>query len=104
MVHVLAFITTKPGMRPDVLALFNAMVPAVRAEDGCIEYGAVVDLDGAIQTPIGADRFVVVEKWESLDDLNAHTASAHMASFAAQAKDMLAERIIHVMRDATLQT
>jgi len=36
IVHVLAIITTKPGQRAAVLTLFNANVPAVLAEDGCI--------------------------------------------------------------------
>ena len=102
MVHVLAFITTKLGMRADVLTAFNANVPAVHAEDGCIEYGAVTDVDGAgpIQTPVGADSFVVVEKWQSLEHLKAHAASPHMAAYAAKVKDMLAERTIHVMQPA----
>ena len=102
MVHVLAFITTKPGMRANVLTAFNANVPAVHAEDGCIEYGAVIDVDGAgpIQTAVGADSFVVVEKWQSLDHLKAHAASPHMAAYAAKVKDMLAERTIHVMQPA----
>lgn len=102
MVHVLAFITTKPGMRAEVLTAFNANVPAVHAEDGCVEYGAVTDVDGAgpIQTPVGADSFVVVEKWQSLGHLKAHAASPHMAAYAAKVKDMLAERTIHVMQPA----
>ncbi len=99
MVHVLAFIVTQPGMREAVLDAFNANVPAVHAEDGCIEYGATVDVDdaGPIQTPLGPDAFVVVEKWESLEALKAHAASAHMAAYAAKVKDMLAARTIHVL-------
>jgi quinol monooxygenase YgiN len=102
MVHVLAFITAKPGMRADVLAAFNANVPAVRAEDGCIEYGAAIDVDGAgaIQTAVGADGFVVVEKWASLAHLKAHAASPHMAAYGAKVKDMLAGRTIHVLESA----
>ncbi len=99
MVHVLALITTKPGLREAVLEAFNANVPAVHAEDGCIEYGAAVDVDdaGPIQTPLGPDTFAVVEKWESLEALEAHAASAHMAAYAAKVKDMLASRTIHVL-------
>lgn len=102
MIHVLAFITTKPGQRDAVLAAFNANVPAVRAEAGCIEYGATVDADGAgsIQTALGPDSFVVVEKWESMDALEAHAASAHMAAYAAKVKDSLAGRVIHVLSPA----
>ena len=44
LVHVLAVITAKPGKRAEVLENFNNNVPAVHAEEGCIEYGAVIDL------------------------------------------------------------
>jgi quinol monooxygenase YgiN len=64
-VHVVAVIEAKPGKRAELLAAFQANVPAVHAEDGCIEYAATVDTEGAgpIQTPFGLDTFVVVEKW-----------------------------------------
>ncbi len=96
MIHVLAIITTKPGMRATVLEHFHANMPAVHAEDGCIEYGPVVDADfpGA---KFGEDTFVVVEKWESPEALKAHAASPHMAVYAAKTKDLLEKREIHVM-------
>ena len=102
MVHVLAMITAKPGARDTVLDAFRANVPAVRAEAGCIEYGAAVDAGGAgtIQTPLGPDSFVVIEKWESLDALKAHAAAPHMAAYAAKTKDLLASRVIHVLSPA----
>jgi quinol monooxygenase YgiN len=102
MVHVLAVITTKPGMRAKVLEAFNANVPAAKAEDGCIEYGATVDADdaGEIQTRYGEDTFVVVEKWASLAALKAHGAAPHMKAYGAKVKDMLAKRVIHVMSPA----
>ena len=101
-VHVLAIITAKPGRRDQVLANFNANVPAVHAEDGCIEYGAVIDCADAsgFAAPFGPDTFVVVEKWASLDHLKAHAAAPHMKAYAEKNKDLLADRKIHVMSDA----
>lgn len=100
-VHVIAVITAKPGKRDDVLALFKANVPAVLAEDGCIEYGATVDCpDAGFAVQYGEDSFVVVEKWASMDALKAHAASDHMKAYGAKTKDMLADRKIHVMSDA----
>jgi quinol monooxygenase YgiN len=98
-VHVLAIITAKPGRRAELLQAFNANVPNVHAEEGCIEYVATVDAEGAgsIQTRLGEDTFVVVEKWASLDALKAHAAAPHMAAYAARAKDMIASRVIHVL-------
>jgi quinol monooxygenase YgiN len=102
IVHVIAVITAKPGKRKQVLDLFAANVPAVKEEDGCIEYGATVDADGVggFQTRYGDDTFVVVEKWFSLDHLKAHVASGHMKEYGAKTKDMLANRVIHVMSSA----
>ena len=99
MVHVLAFITAKPGMRADVLTAFNANVPAVHAEDGCIEYAANVDVDvlGKYQENFGEDTFVVIEKWASADALRAHAASPHMAAYGKATKDMIADRKVHVV-------
>ena len=99
MIHVIAVITARPGQRDAVLQAFRANVPAVRAEKGCIEYGAAVDAPGdlKIQTKIGADTFVVVEKWESIDALKAHAVAPHMAAYAAKVKDQLANRVIHVL-------
>ena len=99
MIHVLAIITTKPGMRAEVLKHFHANVPAVKAEKGCIEYGPAVDADGIgpIQTKLGPDMFVVVEKWATAADLGAHAAAPHMAAYGAKVKEMVAARVIHVL-------
>jgi quinol monooxygenase YgiN len=102
MIHVLAIITAKIGQRDSVLEAFRANVPNVRAEDGCIEYGAAIDVEGfgGLQTQFGPDTFVVIEKWASADALRAHAAAPHMAAYAAKTKPMLASRIIHVLSPA----
>jgi len=102
MIHVLAIITAKPGMREQILQAFRANMPAVHAEAGCIEYGPATDAEGAggFQTKFGSDTFVVIEKWESLDHLKAHAASPHMAAYAAKTKEMIASRVIHVLSPA----
>jgi quinol monooxygenase YgiN len=99
MIHVIAILTAKPGMRDDVLAAFRANMPAVHAEPGCIEYAPAVDADGvgSLQTPLGADSIMVIEKWESVEALKAHAATPHMAAYAAKTKDMLASRVVHVL-------
>lgn len=102
MVHVLAMVTAKPGQRAALLEAFRANVPAVRAEQGCIEYGAAVDAHDppAFQTAFGPDTVIVIEKWESIEALKAHAASPHMAAYGAKTKDMIAGRAIHVLDPA----
>jgi quinol monooxygenase YgiN len=102
MIHVVAVITAKPGMRDSILEAFRANMPAVHAEAGCIEYGPVIDAEGvgAFQTKYGPDTFLVIEKWESLDHLKAHAASPHMAAYGAKTKEMIATRAVHVLSPA----
>ena len=99
MIHVIAVITAKPGMREAILQAFRANVPAVKAEQGCIEYGAAVDVENGpkFQTQFGADTFVVIEKWESPDALKAHAAAPHMAAYAAKTRDLIASRAVHIL-------
>jgi quinol monooxygenase YgiN len=102
MIHVVAIITAKPGNRDAILAAFQANMPAVHAEAGCIEYGPAIDTDGVggFQTKFGADTFLALEKWESLDHLKAHATSPHMAAYGAKTKDLIASRVIHVLSPA----
>jgi quinol monooxygenase YgiN len=99
MIHVVAVLTAKPGMRDSMLQAFRANVPAVKAERGCIEYGAAVDFEDGpkFQTRYGVDTFLVIEKWESVDALKAHAAAPHMAAYAAKTKDMIASRAVHIL-------
>jgi len=102
MIHVIAIITAKPGKREEILRHFRANVPAVRAEKGCIEYGAAVDAENALkfQTKWGPDTFLVVEKWDSMEALQAHVAAPHMAVYGAKTKELLASRVIHILSPA----
>ena len=102
MIHVVAIITAKPGQRGAILAAIRANLPAVRAEKGCIEYGPAVDAEGigAFQTKAGPETLFVIEKWEDAEALKAHAAAPHMAAYAAKVKDLVANRVIHVLAPA----
>jgi quinol monooxygenase YgiN len=102
MIHVIAHITTKPGQRAAVLKAFRANMPAVHAEDGCIEYVPVVDAPafGGFQTPAGPDSFFVIEKWRDAAALHAHAAAPHMKAYGAAVKDMISGRVIYVLENA----
>lgn len=102
MIHVVAILTAKPGQRETILEAFRANIPAVRAEDGCIEYGPAIDAEGlgSFQTKFGPDTFVVIEKWRDAAALKAHAAAPHMAAYGAKVKDLIAGRVIHVLSPA----
>lgn len=102
MIHVIAHITAKPGQRAALLAEFHKLIPTVHAEQGCVEYGPTIDVPdfGGMQTPLGPDSYAVVEKWQTAEALRAHAAAPHMAEFGKRTRDMIANRIIHVLTDA----
>src|SRR5258708_19507363 len=99
MIHIVAIITAKSGMREAILKEFRANMPAVHAEQGCIEYGPAVDAEGigSFQAKFGPDPFVVIEKWESPDALKAHAASPHMSANAPQPRDLIASPLIPLL-------
>lgn len=69
------------------------------AENGCIEYQAAIDSQPMLgnQTPLGADSFAVIEKWETIEALQAHFKAPHMAAYAEKIRDLVVSRAIHVL-------
>ena len=102
MIHVLATVTLAPGTRDRFLTVFNANVPNVLAEDGCIEYGAAVDAvtDVAVQPPVRPDVVVVVEKWRDVAALKVHAAAPHMVAFRVKAKDWIQSTSLQILDPA----
>ena len=90
MINVVATISLKPGTRAEFLKFFNANVPAVLAEDGCVEYVPTVDVDSGLEAQCrDEDSVVVIEKWETLAALHAHSEAPHMLEFRKNAGDMI---------------
>jgi quinol monooxygenase YgiN len=50
------------------------------------------------QTEFGRDTFIVIEKWESLAALEAHAKAPHMIAYGAKTREMIASRVIHVLK------
>jgi len=104
MIHVVAVITAKPGQREKVLQAVKENLPKVLAEKGCIEYGPAIDAEGAAgKGAFGPDTVVIIEKWETMDDLKNHAAAPHMAEYAAKTKEFLESRLIHVLEPVKFQ-
>lgn len=99
MVIVLAVIELQDGQREAFLREFLQVVPLVRAEAGCIEYGPAVDIETSIpaQPEPRANGVTVVEKWESLEALEQHLIAPHMLSYRKRVKDLVKNSTIHVL-------
>ena len=102
MIHVIATIQITPGRRADFLREFQQLVPLVRAESGCIEYGPAIDLDAGItgQPAVRPEVVTVVEKWENVAALKAHLVAPHMLSYRETVKDLVTGIEIRVLQPA----
>ena len=89
MIHVIATIQLRPGVKDEFLQIFKANVPAVLAEQGCLAYGPTVDADSGLapQGGVRPDVVTVVEQWESLEHLHAHLKAPHQLAYREDVKD-----------------
>lgn len=102
MIHVVATIEVKPGQREAFLAEFRRIVPLVRAEAGCVEYGPTVDVASGLsmQGPLRENIAVIIEQWENLPALQAHTRAPHMADYRVAVKDLVVGVQLQILQPA----
>lgn len=101
MVIVIATVQCQPGHRKDFLREFRQIVPAVLAEEGCIEYGPTVDASTDLENQnLDDNRVTIVEKWESLETLKAHLVAPHMLEYRPKVKDFVAAAELRVLECA----
>ena len=102
MIIVIAEIELVAGKRAAFLEEFHKVVPLVRDEVGCIEYGPTIDAetDIAAQIPNRADIVTVVEKWESVDTLKAHLVADHMTEYRGRVKDFVKGSVLRILEPA----
>src|SRR5947208_16318776 len=98
MIHVVATITAKPGTRPHVIDAFRWVTPLVRAEAGCVEYQATVDVPTTIAVQDGTrpDVVTVIEKWESVEAPYPQSAAPHTTEYVTNVRDLVESVKLHV--------
>ena len=101
MVRVIASIRVKEGALDEYVSLFKQNVPNVLDEEGCVEYAPCLDVDtGWTTQESDARTMTVVEKWESMDALQAHSRAPHMTAFRAKAGHLVDAISLRVVADA----
>ncbi len=102
MIHVIAAIEVTQGKRDALLAEFHRLVPLVLAEAGCLEYGPTIDVPTSLaaQIPLRQNVVTIVEKWESVDALQAHMATKHMVDYGQRVKDIVVSVKVQVLTAA----
>lgn len=99
MITVIAAITVKPQRKDEFIAIFNANLPAVHAEAGCIEYYPAIDLDtGTARQTLEPDLVTIIEKWSDVEAWRNHLATSHMRAYHGQVKDLVEGVILKVLQ------
>ncbi|HEY8911693.1 antibiotic biosynthesis monooxygenase family protein [Lacisediminihabitans sp.] len=92
-VIVVATLTPAPGRTQDVLDAFGAVSPLVHEEPGCELYAAHTD----------GNLVIMVERWRSREDLDAHAAGAALVELNRLNEGALAaETVVHVLRNVPM--
>lgn len=97
MIYVVATITLKPGSRDNLLEPARACIEETRREKGCISY----DLLGSITDD---DTMVFVERWETREDLTAHSKQPHLAAWREASAPFLVSRTIEIVHPREVET
>jgi quinol monooxygenase YgiN len=101
MIHVIASVQVKEGLRSEFIELFKSNVPNVLAEKGCVEYAPTVDMPtGFPPQELNESVVTIIEKWNSLEDLQAHLSAPHMVEFQEKEKEYVDKVSLKVLQDA----
>jgi quinol monooxygenase YgiN len=78
----IGIVRAKPGQEQELGRRMAALLEPTRAEAGCIAY----DLFQSTDNP---GVWVLIERWRSVADLNAHVVTDHMAAFLARSAEVI---------------
>ena len=99
MIHVIASIKVKSESLDEFLEIFKANVPAVKTEEGCIEYVPTVDVDAGLKPQVLDPSVVtIIEEWQSLQALHAHLTAPHMLAYKEKVKELVVGVSLKVLK------
>ncbi|OPY85929.1 MAG: putative quinol monooxygenase YgiN [Syntrophorhabdus sp. PtaU1.Bin153] len=101
MINVIASVRVREGCLSRFIDIFKSNITSVLAEKGCIEYVPTVDVPSGLP-PQELDENVVtiIEKWDSLADLQTHLSSPHMLLYQEKVKELVERVSLRVLTEA----
>ena len=97
MIYVVATTEVKPEHRDAYIKGAKDCVAATQKEAGCIYYDSHVSVNNP-------NLFVVVERWETREDLNAHGKAPHIKMWREYSSQMkTAPTVIEIISDGKVE-
>lgn len=101
MINVIASIHIKEGRVSEFIDIFKSNIANVLTEKGCIEYVPTIDVPtGLPPQELNSNVVTIIEKWGSLEDLQAHLATPHMLAYKEKVKDLVEKLSIKILGEA----
>jgi len=101
MINVIASRHIKEGRLSEFIEIFKSNIPNVLEEKGCIEYVPTIDVPTGLPPQESNNNVVtIIEKWSSLEDLQAHLSASHMLSYKEKVKDLVDKVSLRVLGEA----
>lgn len=96
MIYVIATTQMKPEGREVFIAGHRECIAETLKEKGCLSYEGHI----SIHDP---NIYVVVERWETRDDLNSHARAPHMKKWREISTPLKVSTVIEVISDGKVE-
>ena len=85
----------------EFIEIFKSNIPNVLEEKGCIEYVPTIDVPtGLPPQELNNNVVTIIEKWDSLEDLQTHLLAPHMLAYKEKVKDLVDKLSLKVLGEA----
>jgi quinol monooxygenase YgiN len=100
MIYVIATVEIVEGKRDEYLRELKKVIPDVRAETGCLEYGPAGDVatDIAVQDPVTDNVVTIIERWTDIQALMDHLQTPHMNTYREATKSIIRGLRVRVLK------
>ena len=96
MIYVVATTEIKPECREAFLKGASECITETRKEKGCVSYEGHTSINDP-------NLYVVVERWESREHLNAHARAPHMKTWREYSNPLKISTVIEIISDAKVE-
>lgn len=90
---IVAEISLKPNAMESMRPVFEKVIAASQAEEGCIYYDLHKDVSDTTNT-----RYIILEIWKDQQAIDAHNESQHFKTFQQTSGDYIEDLKITVMK------
>jgi quinol monooxygenase YgiN len=100
MIYVIATVELIEGKRNEYLRELKKVVPDVRAEIGCLEYGPAGDVatDIPVQDPVNENAVTIIERWTDIQALKDHLQTSHMKTYREATKSVIKGLRVRILK------